>query len=971
MPKGQGLVNGRGAINGTGLVNGTGMINGTKGEARLSGAARQRRFVTRWQFLAILAAIIVVVPTFVYLSYSHQATEFVVDGNFAEWSSVDTFSPYVKSGVASIDIDEWAAVPQNDRLFMYLMTDGDMMTGSEVSSFYLFVDADNSLSTGYSVSGIGADYLLEVDGWNGSVQSTSVSQYSSATDHLDWNSWHGLGSMSVSAAGDQLEAMATMPTSLVDSTRFMLLSQNAAEQNSISYTVPAKGGVLVISQEPGPAIGSDGTVVQSASSSILRLHITCDGADGTINSISGGLAGMSLASPIEDIDVYVGVENVVDVMVDTSASSEGSSVTVDMALATIDSTFSDVEILGEGVSAYVGNAPASIQIDGAFGDWAGRTTADSDSLPVPNANIDIGAVGAVNDSTASYFYVSVLGTMCGGSYVPLLKEKPSGGGGGGIIVPTRKTGEDILDIYIDSDMSSSTGYLMSLSSKVIGADQKIEIRGLNGEIVKKSFLVYSAGDWTSGPGSITAAKDLQRIELSVSSSSLNGASSIDYIVETTDWRGRSDLATSVPQGSRALTGGLPTGASIESWAVDSPTSSSEATAMSYQRKLFYDGTNYWSFFWDGTNTVYKYSTDGGHTWILVGSFFKTSGVNEVSIWYYAPGNIVYAVGDTSSASTNIYFQRGVVSPASHTISWAPGQDNKLAVSMIALGGKNTYISRDAGGHLWVMSSNCTQTTPTRYALTVFRSAVVDSASAWVYSGNMLDSDSPQPVVKGSILPAGTGSNMWAVYGNNGNVAARQFNGTWSAETLIYSIGTGNPENTENSPPCAVVDTSGVIHVVYGDGHEQPSISKPYIYYVYNSGGAWSTPLRLDSAANNVGNVYPTISLDASSGIVYAFWILTDTAGVGQTIMCKKNVIGTWISVSIGNQTAGAKQYLTSVYSAPSENAICFQWTQNVTDPIEVQFDKLPEFKDVAVPVFVMICLFILYRGRGRRREEHD
>jgi hypothetical protein len=968
---GEGLVNGRGATSATGLVNGTGMINGTRGEAKLSESARQRRFVTRWQFLAILAAIVVVVPAFIYLSYSHETTEFVVDGNFSEWSSVDTFSPYIKSGATSIDIDEWAVVPQSGRLFMYLRTDGSMMMGSDVSSFYLFVDLDNSQSTGYTVSDIGADYVLEIDGWNGSVQSTSVSQYSSGTDQLDWNAWNSLGSMSVSASGDQLEAMAGMPVSVPDSSRFMLLSQNAAEQNSMSYTVPGQGGLLVIHQEPSSGIGADGTVPQSSIVAIMRLNITCDGADGTINSISGGTSGLTLAAPIEGIDVYVGVNNFVDVMVDTSSVSPGTSVSLDMALATIDSTFSDVEILGEGVGAYVGALPSSIQIDGAFGDWAGKTTADSDSVPNANANIDIGAVGAVNDSTASYFYVSVLGTMCGGSFVPLLKQIPSGGGGGGIVIPTRKTGEDVLDIYVDCDLSSSTGYPISISSKVIGAEKKIEIRGLDGKIVSKSLFVYSAGgQWTFGSTYIDVAKDMQRIELSVSSSSLNGASSIDYIVETTDWRDRSDLATSVPQGTRAVSGGLPTGASINSWIIDSSTTSSSATAMSYQRKLFYDGTNFWSFYYDGANTVYKYSTNGGVTWTAGGRAFTTNGVSEASIWYGPSTNSLYIVGDRAFASTTVRVRSGTVSPSTQTINWA-GNDVSVAVSTRTLGGKNTYISRDSTGYIWVLASNRTQTTPV-YDLTAFRSRQTDSIASFFATGNMIGGAGDSvPTAKGSIVSLGSGAAVLAVFGYDGNVAARTYSSsTWSTMTTICAIGAGNPGNTENAPPCVVVDAKGVAHVVYGDGHQQPALSKPFIYYVYYN-GAWSVPYRLDSVQNNLGNIYPTISLDRSTGNVFAFWIETDTSGVGYAVNAKKNVTGTWITLSLTSDITYIKQYLTSVYSAPDENGICWQWTQNTTGTIEVQFDKIPEFQQVALPVFVMIGLFSVVYRRGRRSRGED
>jgi hypothetical protein len=527
------------------------------------------------------------------------------------------------------------------------------------------------------------------------------------------------------------------------------------------------------------------------------------------------------------------------------------------------------------------------------------------------------------------------------------------------VIPQRKTGEDILRVYIDSDMSAATGYPVSLSSKTIGADFKIEVTGVYGEIISTSLMSYSGIAWDSVSGAlVSAANDAQRMELQISSASISNSVSIDYAIETTDWKGRADLATSVPQGTRA-------------WIVDGATTSPAATAMSYQRKLFYDGTNFWSFYWDGTDTVYKYSIDNGSTWSASSTIFKTVGYDEVSIWWDASNSVVYVVGDSSTASVNVRLQKGTVTPATSTIAWA-GADSNLAVSSNALAGKNAFISRDAAGYIWVMSSNLTGTTPSRCDISTFRSSATDSITSWLFGGNMLDTDTNQMTLKGSVLPAGTGTDVWAVYGYNGMVAARKLtSGVWSAQTTIYTGATST--NTEIAPPCAVVGGNGVIHVVYGNDHEQPiGTSKPFIYYVYNAGSGWSVPYRLESVANNLGNVYPTISADSSTGNVYSFWIETDVSGVGVTVMGKKNVSGTWTALTLSGQTAGAKQYLNSIYSAPGERYICWQWTQNTTSPIEVLFDKLPEFKSVIMPVLFLTLIVVvgMQRRRGRfRRDE--
>jgi hypothetical protein len=87
-----------------------------------------------------------------------------------------------------------------------------------------------------------------------------------------------------------------------------------------------------------------------------------------------------------------------------------------------------------------------------------------------------------------------------------------------------------------------------------------------------------------------------------------------------------------------------------------------------------------------------------------------------------------------------------------------------------------------------------------------------------------------------------------------------------------------------------------------------------------------------------------------------------------SIIGKKNVSGTWTALTI-TQNAYVKQYLTSIYSVSGEQFICWQWTQNTTAPIQVVFDKLPEFSQVLVPIVFTMSLFVLMVGRTRRNRK--
>lgn len=91
------------------------------------------------------------------------------------------------------------------------------------------------------------------------------------------------------------------------------------------------------------------------------------------------------------------------------------------------------------------------------------------------------------------------------------------------------------------------------------------------------------------------------------------------------------------------------------------------SAQSFQRHTFFDGTNYWVFFYNGTSTVYEYSADGitwNHPLQVLWAYAYTT------IWY-SSGNF-YALAGTSATGTStatayLYFKKGTVSSGS--INW--------------------------------------------------------------------------------------------------------------------------------------------------------------------------------------------------------------------------------------------------------------------------------------------------------------
>ena len=950
------------AVTGGGFVNGTGISNGL-GAPSKKGSTKRTSFLTRWQFLAVLVVLVIVIPTFVFLSYSNKSSKFSIDGDFSDWNGATTYGTKIQSTSSTSNITEWAIGIQSPDLFFYLKTQAHMMSSPNAENFYLFVDSDGSKTTGYTMESIGADYLLQLTGWDSSIRSTSLARYTSPSDQYNWSAWTSIGSLSCSLDLARLEGRATMPVALEQSAKFMLVSKDSADRGSVSYTAPLKGGILIVEQVPPAQVTANGVLPKSASVMMLTVRFTCQGEGGRVDKVNSTIVGAPLGYQEPAFSIDKGEKHEMVIAVDTSTALDGQLVSAEVLASGIVSSFASVEIVGSGARAYVGSPPPAIAIDGAFADWAGRLSVDDDSIPVTDPSTDIDEVGNVSTAHDSYFYVSVAGDICSGTFVPSMVTKPSGGGGGGAVIQPRHTAEDILRIYVDSDKSNSTGETVALNSKQIGADQLIEVKGIFGRITSMKEFDYSpSSKWIEMTDVVQAAKDTKRIEISVNAVSIGGSADIDFIVETTSWKGRSDLATYDPSSMRLLT---------RTWIVDPGSTSPYATSMSYQRKVFYDGINFWSFFFDGANTIHKYSVDDGQTWTYSGPVFTTPGVNETSIWYDSSTSTVYAVGDTSSPTNNVSIQVGTVDAPAHTISWA-AKDSSLNTSRVALAGKNTYICKDSDGYLWVLSSNCTLAAPAAYQLSAFKSFKINSTTLWVFSGQMLTVTSAMDNVKGSIVPAGSGSDVWAIYAYAGNAAGRKYTGIWLAPAVIYSQA-GSRANTDNSPPSVVVDGSGVVHVVYGTGRRNGPTSTPTIEYSHNNTGmtTFTLGVSLDpSIALGTGDYYPTISLETSTGDLNVFWIQGDAA-TPKTIMGRKCVSGTWSDMTIEPQTSFTKRYLTSIYSVSGEFKIYWQWTQNVTTPIDVLIDhqEIPEFGDLTLPIIGFIVIFAIHRQRSRSKED--
>lgn len=155
----RGLINGTSVVNGTGFVNGAGPSTGT-GRREEGPAARRASRPIRWQLLAALMTILIIIPAFIFLSYSNIGDEFSVDGDYSDWDGATTYGIRIQAPAPSSVITEWAVGAQSSDLFLYFRAESQIMSSPIAECYYLFVDSNGSNSTGYIIESTGADYML-------------------------------------------------------------------------------------------------------------------------------------------------------------------------------------------------------------------------------------------------------------------------------------------------------------------------------------------------------------------------------------------------------------------------------------------------------------------------------------------------------------------------------------------------------------------------------------------------------------------------------------------------------------------------------------------------------------------------------------------------------------------------------------------------------------------------------------------
>src|SRR5213595_473343 len=182
-----GLTNGMGRTNG--LTNGLGRTNGlTDGMAGIrrmglrSSGFRGMVRTAGWKLYVIPLVVVglLLMPLFFVPPYNGPQSPIQIDGQFSDWAGVAT-EAMASGGVLNpnVDVVRFGVVPNLGSIAFFVGFAGSALMGGGPSpgtmdTVRIFIDIDGSTSTGYRIDGLGADRMIEVSGYAGRVQSSTL-----------------------------------------------------------------------------------------------------------------------------------------------------------------------------------------------------------------------------------------------------------------------------------------------------------------------------------------------------------------------------------------------------------------------------------------------------------------------------------------------------------------------------------------------------------------------------------------------------------------------------------------------------------------------------------------------------------------------------------------------------------------------------------------------------------------------------
>ena len=468
-----GLTNGLGRVNGlmsglargegrtNGLVNGNGFTNGTRGRSKGPLPSQGREWARSLAGIAAVVLLMVLAPILVSVLTTPPATSGIaIDGHFGDWARVPVqYADPVGDTRGNPDVDlvsyKLAAAPFG--LSVYARVNGRAFEGAGNGSDVLvaLIDSDGRADTGYDAGRLGADYAVEIAGWDGTIHETPLYHWRTGANRTDWFGFQSAGSAAAASSGSEVEF--SLELDQASGARVLLAAVDGLGQADVADAVVIPGepalsvrqrtiapdvitttsgvGVLRLDLTPaGPPV--DVTLLNvtkrgSVADSTLTLSLYADDGDGLLTPLDALLGTSGVAQGVASFPLALTLDRATTWFVTADLATLRANETFGLGVKEIGAVRGVVSVAASDLSlSYLARAPAPT-VDGAFADWAGTTlsvdpvgdVANRTGVPaLLNANVDLTEVGSVLSLNAT-FYLRVDGTMLGGVDVPNLRTR--------------------------------------------------------------------------------------------------------------------------------------------------------------------------------------------------------------------------------------------------------------------------------------------------------------------------------------------------------------------------------------------------------------------------------------------------------------------------------------------------------------------------------------------------------------------
>src|SRR5216117_3211460 len=930
-----GLTNGLGRTNG--LTNGVGRTNGlAAGRATgfRSASLRGMMRTAGWKLYVIPldVVLLLLMPLFFVAPYNGPQSPIQIDGQFNDWAGVAT-EAMASGGVLNpnVDIVRFGVVPNLGPIAFFVEVAGSALMGGGPSpgtmdTVRIFIDIDGSASTGYRIDGLGADRMIEVSGYAGRVQSSTLWEFDSNRNQRDWNGWIKGTATPAAASGSRIEAeaqwLADVPTSVPVAATVHTVSWDKQVDQGDFPVSPGFGTLSIVSDPQVPDVIAGNDVP------LLRLTLTAHGRPVSLNSLQVEIAGtapanvatslrltdstslLAQAAPVSPsvsfsfapVQIAVGAPTILFVVGDF-ASTTGETFGIQLPSIHPFGVSGGVVALREnqGVRAlgYLGVVPVAPRVDGAFDEWS-ALSADptNDVAPRGNPDIDLTHYGGLQNGTATFLYADVSGRILAGTPTPgNPREAPPQNSTS--VADTDRDGVPDSTDPMPYDFNND-GTPDAQTNCDVDGDGIIDYGCPGGRdywlntTIPSNFPAPYAGRFVSlyiGPDNRppVLGEDAIRIFLDIDNSSFSGYSiggiGADRLVEI---RGKDGTVTQ--SALLAFTGSFP---GQWAWTPLAPVTVAlgyhavELSVPLNASDLYVESGDFWGSV-DSTTVVPAFA--------LLTSSFKVSSANTpLSVpWQQAgPQPTAVSIDPNSNAATTVYNQQRKIVRAGAGAGATPCDATNSAgcwytvfydqlveqattapsTETITLGTKvsgtfPTDISSEDGVYVQYHESTTTSEEAIAYRSNTGTNTVSSpktrswDGSSWGSEGEQSTATSPIRAVRVAPSPMSSSWRIIVTESDDGWLEAYVCTPTCTVTNNIGQVWSTAPGTPERRFDVAYENTSGDALLVYGVLSTDPTHDIAYRTY---SGGSWGAEQYLDDPGHATDVQYTQIDLASKKG----------------------------------------------------------------------------------------------------------